>query len=167
MRPEKTFWRGTTLTSKPSEIVQRAVDTQPERVRATLRIYHPELNPEQITSLLEISPSVSWRKGDDAYGWTKKPGKKAPSGGWLLSSRQKVKSNNAIAHLEWLMDQLLGSGTVLKQLQDQGFMVDVVVGWHATSWNTTPALTPDIMRRLANQRLPIWFDVYLYDDEDI
>jgi len=153
------------LTTQVSDH-ENAIDTNPERVRATLRIYHPELNPEEITRLMQVKPTMSWTKGDDAYGWTKRPGKKAPSGGWLLSSRQKVKSNNAIAHLDWLLDQLTGSASVLKRLQEQGFIVDVVVGWHATSWNTTPALTPEIMRRLANNHLPIWFDVYLYDEEN-
>ena len=46
------------------------------------------------------------------------------------------------------------------------FMIDVVVGWHATSWNTTPALSPDLMRRLAKLNLPIWFDVYLFGSEE-
>ena len=142
------------------------VPAQPERVRATLRIYHPELEPAEITSLLNIQPSIAWKKGDEAYGWSKKAGSLAPSGGWLLSSRQKVKSNNALRHLEWLLDQITGTSTNLKALQDQGFIVDVVVGWHSSTWNTTPALTPEIMRRLANHRLPIWFDVYLYDDTE-
>ncbi len=153
------------MTNTQTE-TQNQLNTEPERVRATLRIYHPELNPDEITALLGLSPSVAWTRGQEAYGWTKKPGNKAPSGGWLLSSRQKVKSNNAIAHLDWLLDQLAGTGSSLKALQDKGFMVDVVVGWHASSWNTTPALTPEVMRRLANKRLPIWFDVYLYDEED-
>ncbi len=151
--------------TQPASQDELQVPTQPERVRATLRIYHPELDPAAISSLLGIKASVSWKKGDEAYGWSKKAGNKAPSGGWLLSSRQKVKSNNAILHLDWLMDQITGTSTYLKTLQDQGYIVDVVVGWHSSTWNTTPALTPEIMRRLANHRLPIWFDVYLYDDE--
>ncbi len=140
--------------------------TGPERVRATFRVYHPDLEPEKITELLEISPSVAWRCGDDAYGWRKRPGHKAPSGGWLLSSRTVIRGNNAITHIDWLLDQLIGKAGTIKELQDKGFMIDVVVGWHASSWNTTPALTPDIMRRLGKLSLPIWFDVYLFGSEE-
>lgn len=137
-----------------------------ERVRATLRIYHPELEPDAVTELLGIEPSVSWKQGDQPYGWTKKPGHQAPSGGWLLSSRLDVRGNDAMAHIEWLLDQVVGSATRLKQLQDKGFMVDVVVAWHAITWNTTPTLTPHIMRRLAKHNLPVWFDIYLNGQSD-
>jgi len=139
--------------------------TTPERVRATFRVYHPDLDPTGLTERFDVQPSVAWRRNDDQYGWRKRPGHKAPSGGWLLSSRLAIKSNDAIAHVDWLLDQLAGRGGLIKQLQQEGYMVDVVVGWHASSWNTTPALTPSIMRRLANFNLPIWFDVYLYDGE--
>ncbi len=140
--------------------------TGPERVRATFRVYHPGLEPDQITELLEITPSVAWRCGDDEYGWRKRLGHKAPSGGWLLSSRTVIRGNNAMAHIDWLLDQLTGKAGTIKDLQDHGFMVDVVVGWHASSWNTTPALTPEIMRRLGKLSLPIWFDVYLFGSEE-
>jgi hypothetical protein len=140
--------------------------TGPERVRATFRIYHPDLEPEQLTELLEITPSIAWRSGEDAYGWRKRPGFKAPSGGWLLSSRTVMRGNNASSHIDWLLDQLAGKANMIKDLQNRGFMIDVVVGWHATSWNTTPALSPDLMRRLAKLNLPIWFDVYLFGSEE-
>ena len=141
------------------------LDTTPRSVRATFRIYHPELDPADLTSRFDINPSVSWKRNDDEYGWRKRPGHKAPSGGWLLSSRQAVKDNNALAHIDYLLDQLSGRAGLIKQLQMEGYMIDLVIGWHAASWNTTPTLTPEIMRRLANYRLPIWFDVYLYEGE--
>ena len=139
--------------------------TTPERVRATFRVYHPDLDPASLTSRFEVEPSVAWKRNDDQYGWRKRPGHRAPSGAWLLSSRAAIKTNDAISHLEWLLDQLAGSVGLIKELQRQGYMIDMVVGWHAASWNTTPALTPAVMRRLANFNLPVWFDVYLYDGE--
>ena len=77
-----------------------------------------------------------------------------------------MRGNNASAHIDWLLDQLAGKANMIKDLQNRGFMIDVVVGWHATSWNTTPALSPDLMRRLAKLNLPIWFDVYLFGSEE-
>ena len=139
--------------------------TSPTSIRATFRVYHPELDPGALSDRFDLAPTVSWRKDDDEYGWRKRPGHRAPSGGWLLSTRQAVKSNDAIGHIDWLLDQLSGRAGLIKQLQNEGYMIDVVVGWHAASWNTTPALTPSIMRRLANYNLPVWFDVYLYDGE--
>ena len=139
--------------------------TTPERVRATFRVYHPDLDPEQLTERFDVKPSVAWRRNDDQYGWRKRPGKRAPSGGWLLSSRVAIKTNDAISHIDRLLDELAGRAGLIKELQREGYMIDVVVGWHASSWNTTPALTPGVMRRLANFNLPVWFDVYLYDGE--
>jgi hypothetical protein len=139
--------------------------TTPERVRATFRVYHPDLDPEQLTARFDVKPSVAWKRNDDKYGWRKRPGHRAPSGGWLLSSRSAIKTNDAISHIDWILDELAGRAGLVKELQREGYMIDVVVGWHAASWNTTPALTPGLMRRLANFNLPVWFDVYLYDGE--
>lgn len=83
-----------------------------------------------------------------------------------MSSRTVVKSNNALAHIDWLLDQVASKVSTIRDMQSHGFLMDVVVGWHASSWNTTPALTPDIMRRLARIGLPIWFDIYLFGSEE-
>ncbi|MBK9769999.1 MAG: hypothetical protein IPP57_04080 [Candidatus Obscuribacter sp.] len=50
------------MTNTQTE-TQNQLNTEPERVRATLRIYHPELNPDEITALLGLSPSVAWTRG--------------------------------------------------------------------------------------------------------
>jgi hypothetical protein len=136
--------------------------TGPERVRATFRIYHPDLEPEKLTELLEITPSIAWRR---ATLWLAQTPGFSHQGG-CSQVRTVMRGNNAGAHIDWLLDQLAGKTNMIKELQNRGFMIDVVVGWHATSWNTTPALSPDLMRRLAKLNLPIWFDVYLFGSEE-
>lgn len=134
-----------------------------QRMRATLRIYHPDLAPDEITGLLQIEPTVAWSAGQDQYGFRKRPGHLAPSGGWLLSSRATVKNNVLQDHILHLLEQISGSHTILKALQQRGYMVDIVVSWHATNWNPTPAIFPALMRQLARFDLPVWFDIYQDD----
>ena len=151
------------LDSLPTPDKTNTTDTASQRMRATLRIYHPDLAPDEITDLLQLEPTVAWSSGQDEYGFRKRPGHLAPSGGWLLSSRATVKNNLLEDHILHLLEKISGSNTALKALQKRGYMVDMVVSWHATNWNPTPALSPALMRQLARFELPVWFDIYQDD----
>lgn len=139
-------------------------ETTAQETYATLRIYHPDLKPDELTELFQCAPSQSWCMGDELnLGSGKKH--KATTGGWLLSSKKAVASGDAKTHLAWLINNLSGLGGAIDRLQKQGYTTDVVIAWFSDSWNTCPAMTPQQMQELANLRLPVWFDVYLNDQE--
>lgn len=136
--------------------VQMSVETKPQEIYASLRIYHENLSPDKISVDLELSPSRSWVKGEKVDGE-----RIATTGGWLLSSREHVNSAEINKHLDWLLLMLSGCGSRLTKLQKQGFKTELVITWFSDSWNTCPALTPDFMQRIAALNMPLSFDVYL------
>jgi len=139
------------------------IETQPQETYATLRIYHAELKPADLTKLFEIKPTMSWKMGEQITVSSENGDTKyeAKTGGWLLSSKHSVRSTDAMKHIEWMVDNLANHGSTIYKLQKDGFTVDLVVAWFSNSWNTCPALTPELMTRVANLRIPLWFDVYL------
>lgn len=148
-------------------------ETQPQETYATLRIYHAQLEPDKLTALFEIKPTMAWKMGEkitiaDSEKYSNTPGAiDAQTGGWLLSSKYSIRSTDAMKHIEWMADQLANHGNSIYKLQQAGFTVDLVVAWFSDSWNTCPALTPELMMRLANLRIPLWFDVYLDKPMDL
>lgn len=170
----------TYLALKNKKLVDRKIsrynmnfETQPQETYATLRIYHAQLEPDKLTALFEIKPTMAWKMGEkitiaDSEKYSNTPGAiDAQTGGWLLSSKYSIRSTDAMKHIEWMADQLANHGNSIYKLQQAGFTVDLVVAWFSDSWNTCPALTPELMMRLANLRIPLWFDVYLDKPMDL
>ncbi len=144
-------------------------ETQPQETYATLRIYHAELEPASMTGLFEVKPTKAWKMGEEIT--VENHGSsaifEAKTGGWLLSSKHAIRSTDAMKHIEWMMDTLANHGNTISKLQKDGYTVDLVVAWFSNSWNTCPALTPELMTRVANLRIPLWFDVYLDQPMDL
>ncbi|MBA4078599.1 MAG: hypothetical protein C0508_26460, partial [Cyanobacteria bacterium PR.023] len=73
-------------------------ETQPQETYATLRIYHAQLEPNQLTALFELKPTMAWKMGDqiaiaESEKYTDTPkAVDAQTGGWLLSSKHSVRS---------------------------------------------------------------------------
>lgn len=127
-----------------------------ENTRATLRIYHDELDPDVVSSRLNLTPSESQKKGQ-ALG----PNRVAPIGGWFLRSKEQVISKDVRRHVVWLLDQLAGREDQLLQLQDEGYRTDIFCYWRSAHGHGGPELDPELMQRLVSLRLSIGFDVYL------
>lgn len=136
--------------------VQMTVQTKPQEIYASLRIYHQDLAPEAVSTSLELNPSRAWVKGEKLEDEII-----ATTGGWLLSSKEHVNSAEMNKHLDWLLLMLSGCGSRLTKLQKQGYKTELVVSWFSDSWNTCPALTPEFMQRIAALNMPLRFDVYL------
>ena len=138
--------------------------TSPYRLHATLRIYHDDLEPDELTRRLDVMPTKTQKKGEPLTPF--KPSiktlRKAPVGGWFLDSEGRVESKDANTHIEWILDQMAHCTGALHDLQRQGYRIDIHVGWFAESDNTCPSLSSDIMRRLGICRLDCWFDIYLF-----
>ncbi len=70
-------------------------------IYATLVLRGNGLNPPEVTDTLELSPSMSFKRGD----WRNETDKWNHNF-WSLSSQGKIQSSNLATHLEWLLDQL-------------------------------------------------------------
>ena len=138
-----------------------AFSPRPEDTRPSLCIYKDDLDPEKITALLDLKPTA-WQKKGGERPCTTEEGSKSPAatGGWFLSTHSKVKSLNPQTHIEWLVEAIENRHSVIHSLQTDGHKIELWVYWLASNSNASPCLSPETMRKLANLRIPIVFDVY-------
>lgn len=122
---------------------------------ATLRIYGDQLEPDELSRRLGLKPSESQTKGRP----TEQQGL-ASVGGWFLSSKRQIESRDVQRHLGWILDQISDREPVLKELQAQGFEMDVFCFWVSAHGHGGPELSHEIMQRPSSLRLKIGFDVY-------
>jgi len=125
---------------------------------AALCIYHDTVEPPEVSSALGIKPSGFVRRGD-----THGPGNRAATykiNGWFLSSENSVSSQDSLRHIEWLLALVEPRRSELRTLRDQGHQMLISCYWLSASGHGGPTLTPDVMRRVAELGLDLWFDVY-------
>ena len=139
-----------------SDDVGITVNATPVRVKAKLLISHDDLEPTEITSLLSLQPTNSHKKGEI------KPPNKVPkkTGFWSLTVESAVRSNDISPAIDLLLDQIANRHSLLRELRDRGYRVQINCRFGIKHWNTMCELKPETMRRLANLSLPLGLDVY-------
>ena len=131
--------------------------------KATLRIYHDQLDPESVSNQLSLTPTVSQRKGGvPASRWASKP---AAIGGWFLSTEGKVISKDCRRHIDWIIESLVGRGDVLRQFREDGCRTEISVYWVSAYGNGGPMVSPHSMARLGVLGLELQFDIYFFEDD--
>lgn len=114
--------------------VRRLLDL--EETWVTLSISHKNLDPDEISALLQIEPDDVTRKGDDVAP----PGTRweypSSSNIWSLSSMDKVKNDQPKVelHLQWLLDKIYGKRPALQYIRDTGGTTDLRVHSEIWSW---------------------------------
>jgi hypothetical protein len=128
----------------------------------TLRIYHMDLDPKNISSLLHLKPTDSQVRGDN---WPSKidPNRKFPTGGWFLCSEGKVLSLDSEKHLRWLVEEIRPHSSAILSLHEQGYKIDICCLWESRNGHGGPTLSPEIMEELSKLKIVLWFDFYLLD----
>lgn len=118
---------------------------------------HESLEPEQITSLLKICPTQSWRKGD----LIEAPGGIAPAsmGTWMLMSTH-LTNGEIQQHLEWLLALILPLESELRLLRNDGYYMDVWCDLSA-ELNAFFELSPKVLSGFARLDLKMDFSVSL------
>ena len=126
---------------------------------ATLRIYHDDLDPGEVTDRLGISPSGSQRKGERNPS---RPGRETryPISGWFLATEHEIDSLDSRRHIDWLLDHLEGKDVALRELRARGFRTDLSCCWVSKDGHGGPTLMPYQMERLARLGLEFWYDFY-------
>lgn len=120
----------------------------------TLRVLRADLIAQDVTTRLGLQPSCVQQPASAN-------GKRAAKlGGWFLRSSGHVSSNDAQRHLDWLLTQLEDRSEPLQKLETEGYLVDVSCFWLSRHAHGGPTLSPDIMRRLSELKLQLWFDIY-------
>lgn len=128
---------------------------------ATLCIYLPDDgNPNAITDNLGVKPSRMQVKGETRKGKVKN----WPTA-WFLETSEQVRSNDARRHIDWLLEQVQDNSDYIKQLQDSGCEVHIFCFWESAYGHGGPMLDHDIVKRIADLGIGIYFDIYFAGDK--
>ena len=131
-----------------------------DRCKVSLRIIGDDLDPDQISSLLECEPSSKTRKGeivaDDGTGRQRI----SPFGSWRLESTESEQVDLEEQVLK-LLSRVIEDPEVWLRLTNQ-YKVDLFCGVFLDegSWNRGFSLSPGVLKELAERNLEIGFDIY-------
>ena len=128
---------------------------------ATLRIWHPDLSPHEISADLDLDPTFSYKKGD----MRKRSRKPAPHGMWGLSSKDNIVSLDSRRHVDWVINQVWSKRSHFKRYQDLGYEMDVLCYWLTAGYSGGPEVSLQNMTSLVELGLVLWFDIYCDRDE--
>ena len=128
-----------------------------DRTWVTLCVTGDDLAPDDLSAAFGIVPSYV-----NVLGERRRPYSSAVNklGGWFLSSQGLVPSADVRLHLDWLLNQLAAKHDVLRWAREQGWSPVVSCYWASVYGHGGPELTPQLIGRLAEFELSIWFDVY-------
>lgn len=117
----------------------------------TVRAYHVDNDPAEISDLLEIKPAKTQRVGDSSS----LEGLAVNLNGWFLESAVRVASQSFDAHLNWIIEQLMPKAVALAELRRRGWAVDVMACWSEGGFGG-PKFTPEQMGALSHLGLGLW-----------
>ena len=134
---------------------------------AWLRIMSEDLNPDEVTEFLGVTPSQIQRVGEPRTNKTTRVNK---TSGWFLSTKGVLSSLDARHHLDWLLDHVANKKAEIDALRKRQYLVDVCVRWDSKSGHGGPTLSPKQLLGFGNLGIEVWFDVYFdfddFDDEE-
>lgn len=132
-----------------------------ERISLSLRIFHDDLDPDQVTRDLDLSPTLSHRKGDPRVSKLGKVFAPYDCGLWLLSSEEKVDSVWLDDHLNELFQLIKGKEEAFERYKESGYRTDVFVLCALTDMlSVGPLVSWENSGRLSAFKLDLLFDVY-------
>jgi uncharacterized protein DUF4279 len=127
---------------------------------ATIAVYGEDLEPHDITALIGVEPSNSFRRG-----FKRGPRSPAmPHGAWFLEVRGVAPDGPAV-QLETLLAKLPDSAHVWQQLRER-YTVQLRIALHMQSWNKGFSLTKQLTARLAALGVDLKFDLYAHGQQD-
>ena len=137
------------------------------RVRVTVSVSAPELDPEEVTRRIGLTPNQSNRRGEE---------RRHPRSGvtlghylegcWALSSTPAVDSKDVNDHLRWLLDRLLPCRAAILPLAVGGETYFDVL-WESTYLyaGTGPLLDAEGLVGVAALSAGMGFDIYQVDEK--
>ncbi len=125
---------------------------------ASLRLFGDQLQPDEVSRLLNLKPTESAPKGLETVAPSGKS-RISPTGRWILESQEHVHSTDSQDHIAWLLDQLDKSGAVPCKIPGVG-RADICCFWLGATGNGGPEFSPEVLGRLAKYQLTLSLDIY-------
>ncbi|UCH21780.1 MAG: DUF4279 domain-containing protein [Deltaproteobacteria bacterium] len=127
---------------------------------ATLAVYGKDLEPDDVTALLGIKPTRSFRRGHKV-GPNSPP---IPHGAWFLEIRGEAPEGPDV-QLRKLLMRLPDSEDVWRKLRSR-YEVQLRFGIFMSGWNKGFDLAPDLIVRLAKMGVELDFSIWANGDEE-
>jgi hypothetical protein len=138
-------------------------------IKASFRVMGANLEPDEVSTLLAITPDQSHRRGDPRSNKAGYPTYSPYSEGiWLFKSTPAV--SDADSHLADIVKRLVGKEKVISDLQARGFRIDILVGLIGIEGNYGYTISSTTVRQIGQLGLPVGFDLYAttgIENEDI
>jgi len=130
------------------------------RTYASIIISGENFNPSDVSSILGISPSYSFRKGD-------RRGEKGiwDHSFWELSTKDEETSTDLSVHLEWLIVKILPRKEILISLASASKSIKTYIScfWESKTGHGGPVFSPELMGKIADLNLELSLDIYFAD----
>lgn len=135
---------------------------KPEQATVTIRFFGDELNPDELTKLLECEPSEAYKKGHIVTP-TIKP-RTIKTGTWFLSVER-----NPDQTLEEIISELLEKLTndleVWKKMSKR-FEISIYCGAWIKGWNRDVWFSSGLLTKIAERNLSIGLAIYCDGDDE-
>lgn len=135
-----------------------------ERAKVTLRVIGDELDPDEVSNLLQCEPTSKAKKGDIVADDGKGHQRVSPIGKWSLHSEEPEDLALEEQVLK-ILSRVTEKYEVWQRLTQQ-YKVDLFCGVFLKegSWNRGFSLSPTVLKELAERNLEIGFDIYSVPD---
>ena len=132
------------------------------RMFFVLEIFGDEVEPENITEILGVSPDQSYKKGDERP----RGSQYYKTGAWILKSGevQIAEDRSGEERFEDWTAKLPGNAEIWKELKEKYFVTVRLVGY-TDQWNADFTISPTSLYHLSALGLPLTIDPYLSLDE--
>jgi hypothetical protein len=128
---------------------------------ATLRVFGPTLDPDEITRMLQQAPTSFYRAGDQV---SPRIIAKRKTGMWRLDS-SLPRTDELSAHVTLLLARLPDDRTIWEEL-NRTYTADVYCAVDIRVPNSGTELTKSAISALAMRGLTVQFDFYAFVDEE-
>ena len=136
-----------------------------DRVTVSLRVFGDDLDPDEVSRLLGCQPTKCHVKGEVIVGQNAGLRREARTGSWLLNSDDE-RSVSLDAQIVNLLARVAGDLAAWEELTEK-YKADLFCGLFLEEGNRACRLSAEVLRRLAERRLSIGFDIYaVFDDPE-
>jgi hypothetical protein len=136
-----------------------------DRVTVSLRVIADDLDPEEVSRLLNCQPTKSHVKGEVIVGRNTGLRQVAPTGVWLLNSNDE----RSVGLGEQVMNLLgrVSDDPAVWETLTKKYKAEVFCGLFLDAENRECWLSADALRHLAERGVDIGFDIYaVFDDAE-
>lgn len=129
------------------------------------RIGGDNLDPQNISKSLGITPSFAHKKGDFVKGASDKTAKR-PSGLWGFES-QLPRISEIEKQLTWILNRIEPKYSYIKKILRKRYRMDILVSRHYTADKQCGFTLPaKLVKRLGKLGIEINFDIYTYQKKE-